>query len=225
MRHHELACFAERSGQPEGAFEVHDLLEGPPSLHAARSYDAVMVGGSGDYYVSQNNLPHQEHFHGFLAELAQAGPPTFASCFGYQSMVLALGGEIIYDPERTEVGTYDLVLTDEGATDELFSSLPGTFLAQMGHKDRATRHPAGIPNLAASDRCPYQALRIPGRPVWAAQFHPELAMHSNRERFQAYLDGYAGYMSDEERVHALSRFKASPEASGLLERFIQLVFG
>jgi len=225
MREQEHRCFVERTALPADCIGTHDLLEGPPTLRELRRFDALMVGGSGDFYVSKGDLPGSSRLFDLLLEVVETGHPTFASCFGYQCLIEALGGKVVHDPGRTEVGTYRLTLTTEGRQDELFGCLPESFQAQMGHKDRASRQPGVIPNLARSELCPYQALRIPGKPVWATQFHPELDRVTNQERFEHYLDGYAAHMSETERREALSRFEESPEASSLLACFIDLVFG
>jgi GMP synthase (glutamine-hydrolysing) len=225
MAAHEHACFVERTGLEAGQIVAHDLCQGPPRSERARMFDAVMVGGAGDYYVSKGNLPEFEAFLELLRDLIARGRPTFASCFGYQSLVRALGGEVIFDPDNTEVGTFELTLSAAGREDPLFGHLPQTFLAQMGHKDRAAVNPDGIPNLAGSERCPLQAFRIPGLPIWASQFHPELDRKTNQDRFRHYLEGYATYMSAAERQAALDGFRESPEASELLKRFLELVFG
>ena len=224
MAAHELACFVERVGLPATHVVPHDLCAGPPTLARVREHDALMVGGSGDYYVSRGNLPYFGEFIDLLREVVEVGHPTFASCFGYQSLVEALGGEIIFDAANTEVGTYPLTLTTEGRADQLFGSLPDRFNAQLGRKDRAVAHPEGVPNLATSQASPHQALRIPKKPIWASQFHPELDRQANEDRYRHYLSGYAPHMSAGERAAALERFGESPEASGLLRRFVELVF-
>jgi len=225
MRSHEVTCFASTAQVEEHQISVHDLCAGPPKLADVKRYDAVMVGGSGEFYVSARDLPHFDGFVGVLQELCEVGHPMFGSCFGYQSLVECLGGDIIHDPGNTEVGTIDLELTDCGRTDPLFGPMPPVFTAQMGHKDRATRHPAGIPNLAQSQLSPFQALRIPDKPIWATQFHPELDRTTNLERFQHYLDIYAQSMDPDEREKALAGFRETPHASNLLARFLDLVFG
>jgi len=224
MAHHEHLCFVKRMGVPARRVVVHDLCEGPPSLARVREHDGLTVGGSGDFYVSKRNLPDFDAFLDLLREVVAVGHPTFASCFGYQSLVAALGGEIRLDAANTELGTYELKLTVDGRSDELFGGLPETFNAQMGHKDRAFCHPDGIPNLASSDASPFQALRIPGQPIWASQFHPELDRTTNLDRYRHYLEGYTDYLSAEDRRAALDRFHESPEASRLLRRFVELVF-
>ena len=148
----------------------------------------------------------------------------FASCFGFQCLVEALGGRIAHDPANTEVGTYELSLTSAGKEDDLFGDLPDVFWAQLGRKDRAVSLPQGIPNLASSQRCTMQGLRVPGKPVWASQFHPELDGETNRERYLFYLRGYSEHMTPAEREDALANFRESPHTLGLLRRFIDLVF-
>jgi GMP synthase (glutamine-hydrolysing) len=225
MKEQERACFVDKTGLPDEAIVCHNLAEGPPTLASILAHDALMVGGSGDYYVSRRDLPGFDELMDVLRAVVEAKHPTYASCFGYQCLVEALGGEIVFDPRRTEVGTFELELTEAGATDPLFGTLPSRFWAQLGHKDRAVREPDGIPNLVSSERSPLQALRIPGAPIWASQFHPELDRESNLERFWAYMEGYASTMDEAEREAALTRFVASPETSLLLSRFLTEVFG
>ncbi len=219
----EVRSFAAHSDLETSQVIPWDLLEGPPTLRQIRRYDALMVGGAGDYYVSKANLPHFDALLNCLREVSDVGFPTFASCFGFQCLVVALGGEIVFDGENTEVGTYPVTLNKSGRRDELFSSLPTVFNAQLGRKDRAVGPIAGTLSLAASEACPVQALRLPGKPIWASQFHPELDRMTNRGRFEMYLEGYASVMSPEEQQATLDSFRDSPEANSLLMRFLKLV--
>ena len=221
----ERASFAEKAGLDLEQIVPWDLLSCPPSLGEVLGYDALMVGGSGDFYVSRANLPCFSEAMELMQEVVARGHPTFASCFGFQVMVKALGGEIVYDADGMEVGTYDLTLTEAGQGDELLGGLPRHFPAQLGRKDRAAALPPGCVNLAFSERSPYQALRIPGQPIWATQFHPELSGEENWTRFQRYFEGYASVMSEEERRVARSRFRESPGTTALIRRFVELVFG
>lgn len=224
-RAEEVETFAAACGLGTDAFVPHDLLAGPPSRSQLATADILMVGGSCDFYLSHGDLPHLDDTLAFLREVVANGYPTFASCFGYQCLVLALGGELVFDPENAEVGTFDLEPTAAAADDELFGLLPSPFAAQLGHKDRASRPPVGTVNLASSHRCAHQALRVPGEPIWATQFHPELDRETNYGRFQRYLEGYAAELSPEEldRVHL--RFRDSPDTARLLPRFLELVRG
>ncbi len=221
----ERQSFAERAGLDLEQVVPHDLLAGPPTTAQVLRYDALMVGGSGDYYVSKKNLPGFWEVLDLLREVVGRGHPTFASCFGFQLMVRALGGEIIFDPANMEVGTYELTLTDAGRQDELLGVLSPRFMAQLGRKDRAARIPAGCVHLASSERAPFQAFKIPNQPIWATQFHPELTGEENRLRFDRYRQGYGSVMSEEEQQLTVSRFRESPETETLIARFLELVFG
>ncbi len=221
----ERASFAAMAGVTETCVIPYDLLTGTPTLAEIRQYDALMVGGSGDYYVSKGNLPNSQTVLDLLAEVAAVGHPTFASCFGFQLMAQALGGEIVYDPDHMEVGTFTLTLTEDGRSDSLFQYLPNTFRAQLGRKDRASRLPDTVLHLAASANAPFQAFRVPNQPIWATQFHPELTKETNLARFRRYMDGYAAVTSPQELQTMFDHFDDSPEANQLIGRFMRLVFG
>jgi GMP synthase (glutamine-hydrolysing) len=225
VRQEERQSFADKTGLDLEQIVPHDLLGGPPAMRQVRHFDAVMVGGSGDYYVSKRSLPQFDAQLEILAEIAARGLPMFASCFGFQILVQALGGSIVHDPDNVEVGTYDLSLTAEGRQDPLLGLLPDTFAAQLGRKDRAERLPDGVTHLVSSERSPYQAFRIPDKPIWATQFHPELDLESNKLRFERYLKGYAAHMTEADREAARRRFTVSPETDKLLPGFLELVFG
>jgi GMP synthase (glutamine-hydrolysing) len=222
----ERISFARKLGLSLEKVVTHDLLTGVPSFEEVVTHTALLMGGAGEFYVSKKNLPD---FHGLLdllREVVDSGFPTFASCFGFHCLVTALGGEIVHDAERTQVGTYELSLTEQGRRDALLGSiLPNVFAAQLGRKDLARSLPDGIPNLAESKLCRFQAFRIPDKPIWAFQFHPELNADENRLRFIRYMDGYATALSPSEREKALTRFTESKETELLLRRFLHIVTG
>lgn len=224
-RFDERQSFADRCSLPLENIVPFDLLNGTPTLAQVRQYDALMIGGSGEFYVSKRNLPGFEAVVDLLGEVTAVSHPTFASCFGFQLLTHALGGEIIYDPDSMEIGTYPVTLTEAGKQDELFCYLPATFNAQLGRKDRAIRLPENSVHLAGSDLAPYQALRVPNKPIWGAQFHPELTRAENLARFNRYLDDYAGVLDKTEMQEAVARFKESPETEALIGRFLRVVFG
>jgi len=224
MEKHEVDCFVRQMEIDPSKVIPKSLLEDIPSTRTLQKFDALMVGGSGEYYVSRENMPGFLDFLDFLREVVEQGFPCFASCYGYQCLIKALGGDVVEDVDNSEVGTYELSLTEAGSQDPLFRQLGPTFHAQMGHKDRALEQPDRIPNLVESHRSPFQALRIPGKPIWATQFHPELTQGTNLDRFKHYLEGYSGHMDELEVKETFQRFKESPGASSLLRRFLDLVF-
>ncbi len=219
----ERASFAARMGIPVDTIDSHDLLQGPPTISQIQAYTALLIGGAGDFDVTKRNLPHFDSVLEVLAQVVEAGHPMFASCFGFQMLVEALGGRIVRDEANMEVGTYRVYLTDAAQEDELFRILPTTFMAQEGHKERAQVLPPGVIHLAYSDRVPYQAFRVPGKPIWATQFHPELTGEDNRRRFEQYVRVYGQYMSEEELQERLRMFQPSPETEEILPRFLDLI--
>mgnify|MGYP002875844724 CR=1 FL=1 len=220
MAQHEQLCFADALGVPEDRITLHDLLSSAPNESIVEAHDAILVGGSGDYSVLDSH-DFLGPFFDFLARVViDQKVPTFASCFGFQALVLAGGGEVVHDESRAEVGTYDLTVTAAGQSDPLFGTLPPTFRAQLGHKDHAARLPAGMSNLASSESAPFQALRVDGLPVVATQFHPELTRAANTERYLRYWDAYG--TGDKENDPVLARMAESPESTALLSRWVEM---
>ncbi len=222
-RDDELSAFCKQLGVPLSWIRPVDVLSEDP-LIASRGADVVLVGGAGEYSVLDDH-PAIRRFVAAVAALACDGRPMFASCFGFQALVLGLGGEILADHDNAEVGSYDLELTAEGAGDRLFSGMPQHFVAQLGHKDRAASLPAPLVNLARSTACPYQAVTIPGAPVYATQFHPELDADANRQRFLSYYTEYGRLFGEEEARRKLEAHRDSSAANALMRRFVEDVVG
>jgi len=223
VRREEHAAFVAQLGVADADVVPLDILQTGLDSERLSDVDAMLVGGAGEFSVVDPIAP-VERFIASLTAAAERGFPIFASCFGFQALVVGLGGEVIIDEANAEVGTYALERTDAGAADPLFSDLPAVFLAQLGHKDRAIRLPDGVPCLARSELAPYQALRIPGQPVYATQFHPELTWRDNRLRFERYMDDYGRLFGREEAQRRLEDHRPSPEANSLLRGFADLCF-
>ena len=225
VREEERLAFSQKSGLSLDQIDTHDLLQGPPDWATVRRYDGLFVGGSGKFNISDASLPYMDEVLDFMRQVADEGFPMFASCFGFQLMVKAMGGAIVRDEARAEVGTFRVCLTPQGRQDELFRRLPDCFDAQLGHKEHAAHWPASLIPLAYSERSPYQALRVPGKPIWATQFHPELDQKTNLQRFQRYEDLYIQVFGEQGYQEILRQFRESPATERLLADFIALVFG
>jgi GMP synthase (glutamine-hydrolysing) len=213
----ERECFVEFSGLPESAFRFHNVLAEPRvSWEETRAADAVIVGGAGAHSVTGDH-----EFTAPLVDLVRrlvAGRrPLFGSCFGHQFVAQALGGRVVTDLDRKEVGTHPIELTAAGRTDPLFAGLPERFDVQFGHHDRVVELPAGAVELAVSERCPNQAFRLEGLPVWGCQFHVELDDRRILERARIYQEGYLP--GDDALARFAATLRPTPVASGLLRRF------
>ena len=226
VKNEERVAFASRLGISIDQIDQHDLLNDPLDYATVVSgTDCLLVGGSGAFGLrDRDEHVWIQHFVDLLAEVADHRFPMFASCFGFQGLVVALGGDVAPDEASAEVGSFELSVLPDGKTDPLFRDVPDTFWAQLGHKDRAMIFPEGVQNLARSERCPYQALRVPGAPIYATQFHPELTHTDNKGRFKRYYDMYAKVFGDGEADRMMEHgFKPSEASNALLPRFAALL--
>jgi len=218
VREEERAAFADRLGVEVSAIHSIDILTEDLHFDRLENSDALLIGGAGEHSVCSPQ-PGVKRLITFLGETTERSFPTFASCFGFQALVLALGGEVINDEPHAEVGSTWLERLEAAEGNPIFGELPMRFVAQQGHKDRAKTLPSQATCFAKSDLAPYQAIQIQGKPVYATQFHPELTGAANRRRFERYLDHYGHVFGPEKARQMLEEFLPSPEASGLLRRF------
>ncbi len=222
VRLEEQAAFASQLGVGAEQIIPVDILSEDLDIERLQDADAVLVGGAGEFGVVDPEPP-VEHMIRFLTKTTERCHPIFASCFGFQALVVGLGGVVEEDEPNAEVGTYHLETTEAAAGDPVFGVLPSHFKAQLGHKDRACTMPSGVTNMAKSTLCPHQALRVDGTPVYATQFHPELTWRDNRLRFERYMTQYGRLFGVEEAQRKLDSHAPSPEANQLLARFVDTV--
>ena len=223
MRGQEVGCFARAFGCEVDQIRAQDLLSGVPSRRQLDAVDMVLLGGSGDYSVAEGGKWFEVAMDS-MRELYDLHKPTFASCWGFQAMARAMGGEVVTDMSRAELGTLSVFLTPEGKQDEVFQGLGDTFLAQMGHQDIVDRLPEDAIRLASTNRVENQAFRFAGKPIYCTQFHPELNRKTLLERVQAYpqyIKRIAGITLEE----FTARSSDTPKSETLLLRFVQHVFG
>lgn len=224
MRQQEINCFLEVLKISRSQLTAINILSESPGDFIFDKTDLVLVGGAGDYSVL-DDASFLPPFFDFFCQVCERGFPMFASCFGFQATCLALGGNVIADTENTEVGTYKLQLTQAGKADVVFGVLPEMFDAQMGHKDRASQLPSEAINLAFSERAPFQAFKIKDKPIYATQFHPELNVAQNRERFETYINAYAGKNIKQDVETIRNSFRETKETYSLLPTYISEVLG
>ncbi len=140
MREHEIQCFARSFRCSVDQITIFDLLSGVPSDQALNDADVVLLGGSGNYSVARGG-PWLPAALQTMRELHDNAKPTFASYWGFQAMARAMGGEVVTDHDRAEVGTRTLELTAEGLEDPVFGPLGRHFQVQIGHEDIVTKLP------------------------------------------------------------------------------------
>lgn len=230
MRQQEVECFARALGCPAERIEVMDLMgpecAAPDGATRLRRADVVLLGGSGDYSVPEGG-PWLEPALDAMRGLHARRQPTFATCWGFQALARALGGDVVCAPDCAEVGTLRVRLTDAGRRDPVFGPLQhagATFLAHIGHQDVVTRMPEGAVLLAETDCAPH-AYTFDGLPIYCTQFHPELNRATLLERvhqYPKYVEQITGLSLDD---FAVQRAHEAPDAEALIGRFVDLVFG
>jgi GMP synthase (glutamine-hydrolysing) len=222
MAAQEVRCFSRALDCPISAIDVFDLLSAAPSIEKLQTADMILLGGSG-HYSAAGSGEWLERALDSMREVHHLAKPTFASCWGFQAMARAIGGQCINDSPNSEVGTIELTLTDTGRTDPIFGQLPLTFAAQAGHEDHVVVLPPDTELLASSSRVAEQAFRFIGRPIYCTQFHPELDRNAMLERVVAYPE-YVGRIARVSFDKFVASLRESPEANSLLRRFVKHFF-
>lgn len=223
MRAQEVRSFARALQVEPRQIVVFDVLSGAPGRALLDSSDMVLLGGSG-HYGANGDAAWLLRTLELLAWICETGKPTFASCWGFQAMARAMGGTVVKDLSRAEVGTHWLKLTEDGKRDPLFSPLGDSFRGQMGHEDHVLSLFPGAVHLASSGLVENQAYRVDGKPIYCTQFHPELNRRDLLERvrvYPSYIENIAGVPPEKFE----SMIEDSPETEALLPRFLELVFG
>jgi GMP synthase (glutamine-hydrolysing) len=231
MAAQEVRCFARALECEISAISVIDLIGSAPSVDALQRADMLLLGGSGHYSVAtrvgnpgepSDHRPHSpwiDRTLDTLRKIHRIAKPTFASCWGFQAMARAMGGECINDVPNAEVGTIELQLTSAARTDPVFGALPLTFAVQAGHEDHVIRLPPDAELLASSSRVKEQAFRFTGRPIYCTQFHPELDRTAMLERVIAYPE-YIARIARISFDEFIQNVRETPEANSLLRRFV-----
>jgi carbamoyl-phosphate synthase small subunit len=148
----------------------------------ARDPDGVLLGsGPGDPAAMD---PHVEEIRRLVDRAGDA--PVFGICLGHQLLARALGLE-----------TFKLPFGHRGANHPVLERDSGRVLITSQNHGFAVRAPDGPTSAQITHESLYdrtvEGLRLPGRPVWSVQFHPEAAPgpHDARERISAFVQACA----------------------------------
>jgi len=222
MRDHERDCVVRAIDCSPAALRRVNLSERLPTVDEIEGASAILIGGSGAFHV-YDKVTWVPRTIDWLTELLQAvDRPILGMCFGHQAMLKACGATIINDPEREELGTFELELTSQGRQDPVFRGIPERFDIQLGHVDRAQSLPNDWIDLARSELQPFQAVRRTGQPVWGFQFHAELRMQDNLFRVRHYADHY-GAARDEVFDQLKAKHRPSPMGAQIMRGFARIV--
>ena len=185
MIKNELECFKRIINLKSKNIEILDITREIITPKIIKKFDIVLVGGSGDYSIASGGI-FMKNTLNLMQFLYEKSKPTFASCWGFQAMAKAMGGEVINDLQLAELGTTKLKLTKEGKKDPIFKHLPDTFFCQMGHEDIVIKKPKNSTILASSKKIKIEAFCFNNKPIYCTQFHPELRVKDLKYRMKTY---------------------------------------
>lgn len=222
MREHELGCLVRASGLESSAFKMLNATTEPVDESLYEEFDAVFIGGTGDFSVAQDRPDWFEPLVEWTRGLLERDVPSLGLCYGFHLMAHAVGGEVQTRPDLEETGTYEVTLTPQGQQDVILESLPKTFPAQQGHHDVVLSMPEGWIRLAESERCFWQGFRHPQKRFYGLQFHPELRRSDFMDRMLHYAESYAATPEVMERIN--SRVKETQNEE-VVKAFLRRVVG
>ncbi len=191
------------------------------AVHSRSAYSSLLNQESSGVIVTgspahvRHNAEWMKWTMDALVELDRAGTPILGICFGHQLLGHALGGQVDFNPQGREIGTYPLTFH---ADDPLLGGLGQAPVVAMTHLDSVVVRPPQAQLVASTALDAHAALRFSST-TWGVQFHPEMDaeivghyLSDRREQIQA--EGI-----DVEAVRASLR--ESPYGGWLLRRFAQ----
>ncbi len=222
IRREEHESFVRYSGLSHEQIDVLNVFDRPKFTPAViEGYDALFIGGTSEASVlDPQSYPFVIDGKALIKFCIAQNIPVFASCFGFQMAVEALGGEVIKDDSDYEMGTIAIDLTEAASLDPLFKDVPSGFLAVSVHQEKTLTVPPGCQLLAKTNECAH-AFRVIGKPFWAFQFHPEVDRATLVTRLTFFRDRYT---DDEDHLtQVISSASETPESNQLVSRFVQLL--
>src|SRR5215475_6475787 len=139
----------------------HDL----PAERVAELKPRGLIFSGGPASVYEKGAPHCD------PKLFDLDVPVLGICYGMQLACQALGGEVKPATSR-EFGRAQCHVTE---ADGLFQGVPQETVVWMSHGDQVQTVGGDWLPLAATETCPFAAVRHRSRPVFGLQFHPEVS--------------------------------------------------
>ncbi len=222
VRREEHESFADHSGLSNTQIDILNTFDTPAfSSNSIDGYDALFVGGASEASVLEPaTYPFLGSAESLLLYCIEQEIPVFASCFGFQLAVVALGGTIIRDENDFEMGTIPIRLADAAKADPLFQDTSDNFLAVSVHRERTLSSPEGCETLAYTKTCCH-AFKIKEKPFWGFQFHPEVDRQRLVERLTVYREQYT--KNDGHLEQILASVSETPESNVLVQKFVERI--
>jgi GMP synthase (glutamine-hydrolysing) len=145
---------------------VYSLLVAPSvsyeELKALKPKGIILSGGPASVY--EEGAPTCD------PRLFELGVPVLGICYGMQVGCTLLGSQV-KNAQAREYGGVRLNITDHG---DLLRAVPAHTTAWMSHGDQVQSLSNDFISLAATNTCPYAAVRHKSKPFFGVQFHPEV---------------------------------------------------
>jgi GMP synthase (glutamine-hydrolysing) len=123
----------------------------------------ILSGGPASVYEA--GAPHCDE------AVFKLGVPVLGICYGMHLACQALGGKVVASATR-EFGRAQCRIHEP---DGLFAGVPDETVVWMSHGDQVQSVNGDFVSLAATDTCPFAAVRHSDWPVFGLQFHPEVS--------------------------------------------------
>jgi GMP synthase (glutamine-hydrolysing) len=154
------------------------------------NYAAIFaLGGPQHAYDPDPYLAREKEL---LRRAVEQDVPFLGICLGAQLLASAMGAPVTRHA-TTEIGFFEVQLTEQGRNDPLFAGLPGYQQVIHWHEDTFAL-PEGATRLAMSQDTPNQAFRV-GERAYGVQYHIEVT-----PAIFALWFGHPDYVSEIERV-------------------------
>ena len=181
----ELNCFSRSLNIEKKQFTIKDLTRDNIKYSDIKKHDFIIIGGSGDYSIAKGGFFMNQTMD-IMKFIFDKSKRTFGSCWGFQAMAKAIGGEVTNNLKLAELGTVELELTKKGQKDPIFGKMEKKFLCQMGHEDIVTKKPENSIILASSEKIEIEAFCFQNKPIYCSQFHPEIRVEDLKKRMRNY---------------------------------------
>jgi GMP synthase (glutamine-hydrolysing) len=153
--------------------EVTRPYDGDSVPASVDGYDGLVVMGGAMGAHDDEKAPWLPAVRDLIRLAADAQVPTLGICLGHQLCAVALGGEIVVNPQGRQLGLLEVGWTAEAVDDELMGTLVGPRRAMHWNDDVVVELPDGAVRLATASTGEVQAARH-APTVWGIQWHPEV---------------------------------------------------
>jgi GMP synthase (glutamine-hydrolysing) len=138
------------------------------ALDAIKAFDpAAIILSGGPASVIAGAAPSAPE------EVFDLGVPVLGICYGQQTMVSQLGGQV-ENAEHREFGRAFIDIVSESPLFDGVWSVGGHEQVWMSHGDRVVDIPDGFQVIARTDGAPFAAIADEARKLYGLQFHPEV---------------------------------------------------